>query len=150
MMYRVSSKTVPTWLFYLLFCRLLLMQIAKVGSFMKNSGNLLQDRHKNFENWFRNSWDNWGQSWHPSFRNWHFAITKSIKKTIWCYRCQLWPQLSQLFLNQFSKFLWLSCSKFPGLLNKGQKFLCTCSRTRENDKNKVGTYLWDTLYDINW
>ena len=35
---------------YLLFCRLLLMQIAKVGSFMKNSGNLLQDRHKNFEN----------------------------------------------------------------------------------------------------
>ena len=35
---------------YLLFCQLLLMQIAKVGSFMKNSGNLLQDRHKNFEN----------------------------------------------------------------------------------------------------
>ena len=35
---------------YLLFCRLLLMQIAKVGSFMKNSGNLLPDRHKNFEN----------------------------------------------------------------------------------------------------
>ena len=35
---------------YLLFCRLLLIQIAKVGSFMKNSGNLLQDRHKNFEN----------------------------------------------------------------------------------------------------
>ena len=23
-----------------------------------------------------------------------------------------------------------------------------CSRTRENDKNKVGTYLWDTLYII--
>ena len=35
---------------YLLFCRLLLMQIAKVGSCMKNSGNLVQDRHKNFEN----------------------------------------------------------------------------------------------------
>ena len=35
---------------YLLFCRLLLMQIAKVGSFMKNSGNLLQERHRNFEN----------------------------------------------------------------------------------------------------
>ena len=35
---------------YLLLCRLLLMQIAKVGSFMKNSGNLLQDWHKNFEN----------------------------------------------------------------------------------------------------
>ena len=27
-------------------------------------GNLLHDSHKNFENWFRNSWDNWGQSWH--------------------------------------------------------------------------------------
>ena len=38
------------------------------------------------------------------------------------------------FLNQFLKFLWISCSKFPGLLNKGQKFLFACSRTRENDK----------------
>ena len=47
---------------YLLFCRLLLMQIAKSGTFLKNSGNLLHDRHKNFENRFRNSWDNWGQS----------------------------------------------------------------------------------------
>ena len=35
---------------YLLFCCLLLMQIAKVGTFLKNSGNLLHDRHKNFEN----------------------------------------------------------------------------------------------------
>ena len=39
----------------LLLCRLLLMQIAKVGRFLKNSGNLLHDRHKNFENRFRNS-----------------------------------------------------------------------------------------------
>ena len=43
---------------YLLFCGLLLMQIAKVGTFLKNSGNLLHDRHKNFENRFRNSLDN--------------------------------------------------------------------------------------------
>ena len=35
---------------YLLFYRLLLMQIAKVGTILKNSGNLLHDRHKNFEN----------------------------------------------------------------------------------------------------
>ena len=28
------------------------MQIAKVGTFLKNSGNLLHDRHKNFENRF--------------------------------------------------------------------------------------------------
>ena len=34
----------------------------------------------------------------------------------------------------------------PGLLNKGQKFLCACSRTQENKKNKVGPILWDTLY----
>ena len=44
------------------------------------------------------------------------------------------------------KKLWLQCSKFPGQLNKGQKFLCTGSRTRENDKNKVETVLWDTRY----
>ena len=35
---------------YLLFCRLLLIQNAKVGTFLKNSENLLHDRHKNFEN----------------------------------------------------------------------------------------------------
>ena len=39
-----------------------------------------------------------------------------------------------------------SCSKFQGLLKKGQKFLCMCSRTRENDKNKVKSDFWDTLY----
>ena len=49
---------------YLLFCGLLLMQIAKFGTFLKNSGKLIHDRHKNFENRFRNSWDNWGQSCH--------------------------------------------------------------------------------------
>ena len=43
---------------YLLFCRLLLMQIAKVGTFLKNLGNLLHNRHKNFENRIRNSRDN--------------------------------------------------------------------------------------------
>ena len=61
--------------------------------------------------------------------------------------CQLWPHISKLFQNQFSKFLCLSWSKFPGLLKKGQKFLCMCSRTRENDKkqsgsNIVGNLVW--------
>ena len=42
----------------------------------------------------------------------------------------------------------LLCSKFQGLLNKCQKFLCMSSRTRENDKNKVETVLWDTRYYI--
>ena len=45
---------------------------------------------------------------------------------------------SIIFLNKFSKFLWLSCSKFPGLLNKGQKVLYTCSRILENDKKQSG------------
>ena len=86
---------------FLLFWQLLLIQIAKGGTFLQNSGNLLHNRHKNFENRFRNSWDNWGQSWQPSFRNWHFG-----RKIIFILqRWQLWPHLSQLFLNRFSKFL---------------------------------------------
>ena len=46
------SLTFATWcpaklfpLGYLLLCQLLLIQIAKVGTFLKNSGNLLHDRH---------------------------------------------------------------------------------------------------------
>ena len=51
--FNLSCTGCPAKLFtlgYLLFCGLLLMQIAKVGTFLKNSGNLLHDRHKNFEN----------------------------------------------------------------------------------------------------
>ena len=48
--------------------------------FFDSPGNLLHDSHKNFENWFRNSLDNWHQSWHPSFWNWHFAIYAEWKK----------------------------------------------------------------------
>ena len=32
--------------------------------FFNSPGNLLHYSHKNFENWFRNSWDNLGQSCH--------------------------------------------------------------------------------------
>ena len=58
--YRVSHN----WLFtlFLLFWRLLLILHAKVGVVLKNSENLQHDRHKNFENRFRNGRDNWGQS----------------------------------------------------------------------------------------
>ena len=55
---RITCTGCPAKLFplgYLLFCRILLMQSAKVRTFLKNSGNLLHDRHKNFENRFRNS-----------------------------------------------------------------------------------------------
>ena len=38
--------------------QLLLILITKVGVAMKNLGNFLHYRHKNFENQFRNSWDN--------------------------------------------------------------------------------------------
>ena len=37
--------------------------------------------------------------------------------------------------------MWLSCSKFPGLLNKDQKFLFKCSRTRVMAKTK-----WNLTY----
>ena len=49
---KVTYTGCPTKLFplgYLLFYRPLLMQIAKVGTFLKNSGNLLRDGHRNFE-----------------------------------------------------------------------------------------------------
>ena len=38
-------------------------------------------------------------------------------------------------------------SKFCGLSNGYEKLLCMCSRTRENNKNKAGPVIWDTLYD---
>ena len=36
-----------------------IIKIQKVGGVLKNSGNLQQDRHKNFENWWWNDWKNW-------------------------------------------------------------------------------------------
>ena len=77
---RVSHKSVLT--LFLPFSRTKFIQNAKVGGVLKNSRNLLHDRHKNFENQFRNSWDNWGQSWQPSFRNLHFASTEAEKKIL--------------------------------------------------------------------
>ena len=36
-----------------------IMKFQNVGGVLENSGNLRQDGHKNFENWFRNDWDYW-------------------------------------------------------------------------------------------
>ena len=36
-----------------------IIKIQNVGGVSENSGNLQQDGHKNFENWFKNDWDNW-------------------------------------------------------------------------------------------
>ena len=46
------------------------------------------------------------------------------------------------------KVRWVSESKFRGLSNGNEKFLCMCSRNWENNKNKVGPMIWDTLYNI--
>ena len=40
-------------------------------------------------------------------------------------------------------------AKFFGLSDGYEKFLCMCSRTRENNENKVGPILWDTLYNTD-
>ena len=65
---------------FLLLCQLLLYWNTKNGWVLKNSWNLLSDRHQNFKNRFRNSWDNWCQRWHLSFRSWHFTISSEAKK----------------------------------------------------------------------
>ena len=39
--------------------------VKSLGCFGK-SGNLQQDGHKIFWNWWKNVWDNWCQSWQPS------------------------------------------------------------------------------------
>ena len=44
------------------------------------------------------------------------------------------------------KARWVSESKFRGLFNGYENFLCMCSRTWENNKNKVDPMIWDTLY----
>ena len=75
--YRVSQNIGPT--LFLSFSRVLEPVQRNFWPLINSPGNLLHDSHKNFENWFRNSWDNWHQSWHPSFRNWHFAISQSQK-----------------------------------------------------------------------
>ena len=75
--YRVSQNIGPT--FYLSFSRVLEPVQRNFWPLFNSPWNLLHNSHMNFENWFRNSLDNWHQSWHPSFWNWHFAITQSEK-----------------------------------------------------------------------
>ena len=44
------------------------------------------------------------------------------------------------------KVRWVSESKFRGLSDGYDEFLCTCSRSRQNGEKKVGPVIWDTLY----
>ena len=53
------------------------------------------------------------------------------RKKYLSYRCHLRPQLSQPFLHGFSKFLWLSCSKFPGFLKTSPTFTFRMSFVQE-------------------
>ena len=62
---------------------------------------------------------------------------------------QLWPQLSKPFLNRFSKFLCLSCSKFPEFSKTIPTFEIRMSRSQQNNQNKVNTHLLDTLYVVD-
>ena len=69
----------PISKFPLCFCHFLGFWSTYRETFFNSPGNFLHDSFKNFENWFRISLDIWGQSWHPSFRNWHFTITMRQK-----------------------------------------------------------------------
>ena len=71
--YRVSHKSVYT--LFLLFSQLLEHIQRNFWPLFNSPGNLLHYSHLNFKIWFWISLDNWGQSWHPSFRNWHLTIT---------------------------------------------------------------------------
>ena len=134
----VDIQGVPKHWTHFVFCHFLGIWSMHRGTFFNRPGNLLHNSHKNFENWFWNSWDNWGQSWHLSLENWHFAITQS-KKIILVSQVPTLTSIISAISESIFKFLWLLCSKFPGLLNKDQKFLYTCSRTRENDKKQSGS-----------
>ena len=48
--------------------------------------------------------------------------------------CQLWPQLSQVFLNRFSKLLCLSCSKYPEFFKNVPTFSICMSRSQQKSK----------------
>ena len=67
-----------------------------------------------------------------------FYYYTEAKKIFWCYRWQLRPHLSPLFLNQFLKFWCLSDSKFPEFFNTHQNFVFRYSRSRQNSKKQSG------------
>ena len=80
-----------------------------------------------------------------NFGKLHFAITQRQKNNFYVKvgNFYLNYRLSQPFMNWFSKFLCLSCSKF---FKTTQTFSIRMSRSRQNNRNKVRTQLWDTLY----
>ena len=59
-----GCPTILAPLCFLLLSRVMEHVQRNFWPFFNSPGNLLYDSHKNFENWFRNSLDNWGQSCH--------------------------------------------------------------------------------------
>ena len=99
----------------LVSCLLLIILIAKVWVVLKNSRNLLHGRHKNFENWFRNSWDTWGQSFHLQHRN-YFPASVPLTGTIidLSYLNYFWIVFQNSCAYHVANFL--NFSKLPQLL----------------------------------
>ena len=56
-----------------------LIRMLMFGGVSESSGSPLDDGHKNFENWCRNGWENWGWSWHFWYRN-QFSANLSLSK----------------------------------------------------------------------
>ena len=94
-------------------------------TFFNSPGNLLHYCHKNFENCFRNSWDNWGQSWNTKIIFWTLCNSKmSISK----WRVPTVTSIISAISKLISKLLLcLSFSKFPGLLKKVRVPLLVCA-----------------------
>ena len=71
----------------------------------------------------------------------YILLLHRVRKKYLCDRWQLWPWLSQLFLNRFSKFLCLSCSKFPEFFKTPPTFAFWMNFVWENGKKQNEVWL---------
>ena len=81
---------------------------------------------------------------------WSYFYTFLPSKICWLQNpvCLTFCALTWSIFNVGWKVRWVSESKFRGLSDGYEKFLCMCSRSRKNGKKKVGPVIWDTLYII--
>ena len=114
------------------------IQNAKVGT-----RHIIHNRHKNFENWFRNSWDNWCQSCHPSFQKLIFAITQRQKDSFYLKGCIFDPNYFSCIWIDFQN----SCAYYVAyFLNFFKLLHFGWTLAQQMSKLKVNTDLWNTLY----